>query len=96
MTAPTLNRIACLGALVCPLAAFGLVSLAIVARWAKPEPDEGALAHLFQLLVGAGSVSVLVFAATADWRTTRSAAVWLALQLLALATAVIPVAVLKL
>ena len=33
-----------------------------------PQPDEGALAHIFQLSIVALVATILLFLATADWR----------------------------
>ena len=36
--------------------------------YTRPEPDEGAAAHIFQLSIVALVPMILVFLATADWR----------------------------
>lgn len=42
----------------------------------KPQPDEGAGAHIFQLSIVALAPTILLFLATADW-TKRARNAWL-------------------
>jgi len=76
------------------LAALSLIAFQYAMHGAAPEPDEGAVAHLWQLLV-AGQVPLIAFAAM-RWlrRTPGPAGAILVVQLLAAAAAVLPVAVL--
>jgi hypothetical protein len=70
---------------------FSLLALAtvgagylVIPRDRLPEPDEGALAHIFQLSVVAAFVAGLVFLASADWSQPARAARRLTLPALAL------------
>jgi hypothetical protein len=54
---------------------WGLIALSVVALVCvaagytrPPLPDEGALAHIFQLSVALFALAFLLFCATADWR----------------------------
>jgi len=81
--------------------AMSLLGLAIVLAvvgtgWQRRLPDEGAAAHLFQLLVVAQAPLILLFLATADWKRWREPAAWLGLQAGALALALAPVAYFRL
>ena len=73
--------------------AFSLIALAtIVVAYLQPPPptpptDEGALAHIFQLAVGAFVPTVLLFVSTADWRYPRAVAALLGVSLVALTVA---------
>ncbi len=49
-----------------------------------PLPDEGALAHIFQLMIVAVVPTMLVFLATADWTQPLPTARQLALPIAAL------------
>lgn len=73
------------------LAALGLVGIQLAAHGVSPEPDEGALAHLYQLLV-AGQLPVIAYFAFHWWRR----APWrgwpvIVVQMLGLAAALVPV-----
>lgn len=49
--------------------------LAVVAGYfTPPQPDEGALAHIFQLSIAALAPVLLLFIATADWKRPLRAA----------------------
>lgn len=78
---------------IVPLA-FSAVAFAIVVAnilaGVPRQPDEGASAHIWQLLVAGQIPFILVSAATADWRG-RHALVLLGVQLLALMLACAPV-----
>lgn len=73
------------------LCALSVVLLAIVTGRAKPEPDEGTAAHLWQLLM-AGQLPFLAWFVL-NWlkREFKAALLVLALQLLAFAAALLPV-----
>jgi hypothetical protein len=90
-----INRIAARVPLVCSLAAFAVVVTALVTGWQTHDADEGAAAHLFQLLIVAQLPFVAAFLLTADWRRFAPARV-LALQLGALVLALAPVAIFRL
>ena len=78
------------------VAALILVLLSIVIFGASREPDEGATAHLWQLLV-AGQLPVMAFFAI-KWlpRTPRPALAVLALQAVVFLAALAPVYILEL
>ncbi len=77
--------------------AVGLLVLALTTGWGRGPPgDEGAAAHLWQLLVGLQIPLIVAFVATADWRRPLGPLAILGLQVLALMIAMAPVAVLRL
>ena len=96
MTRARLNSIAARVPLVCSLAAFTLVVVALVTGWETHQADEGTVAHLFQLLIVAQLPFIAVFALTAQWRRAAAPARMLALQGVALALALAPVAIFRL
>ena len=61
-----MNRISAV--LLTLFAALALLCVA-VGYTRPPQPDEGALAHIFQLAVAASALVFVLFCATADWRT---------------------------
>lgn len=92
MTRRTIHRLTGLLPLLLSLAALLLLIGALALRWApEPDGDEGAPAHIFQLLIVAQLPLILAFLATAegnDWRRTGK---WLAAQLAAIVLALAPV-----
>lgn len=64
MPAATLNRLALCISLGLSVAALLLVLSGFAM---KPQPDEGAAAHLFQIDVVLVAPAVLLFLATSDW-----------------------------
>jgi hypothetical protein len=60
------------------------------------KKDEGAAAHIFQLLIAIQIPFVLAFLITADWRRVTQVAGFVALQAAAIALAFGPVAFFKL
>jgi hypothetical protein len=77
------------------LLALAVIGIRIAVMGTALEPDEGAAAHLWQLLM-AGQLPIITwFAATSLWRTPREALPVLALQILVGLTAAAPVFVLK-
>ena len=95
MTHHRLNRVAARVPLVCSLAAFTLVVTALVTGWETHDADEGAAAHLFQLLIVAQLPFIAAFLLTADWRRFAPLRM-LALQAAALMLAFAPVAIFRL
>ncbi len=76
-------------------AAIALLIFALTTGWGKGPPgDEGAAAHLWQLLVGLQVPLIVVFLATADWRRPLGVMGMLGLQVLGLVLAMAPVAIL--
>lgn len=73
------------------LAALGTVLVSVFLFGARHDADEGAAAHLFQLLV-AGQAPLIVWFAVRGRRTlARQAAIILGLQLAAIGLALLPV-----
>jgi len=83
--------------IVMSVAAIALLILALTTGWGKGPPgDEGAAAHLWQLLVGLQVPLIVAFLATADWRRPLRIFAILGLQVLGLLVAMAPVALLRL
>jgi hypothetical protein len=78
----------------------GLAMLVLLAAlttgWGKGDGDEGAAAHLWQLLIGLQIPLILAFIVTADWRKPMGPLKVLVLQGVLLALAMAPVAILHL
>ncbi len=91
-----INRISGIVPIVLSLIAFGVVIVSVLTGWGKGDADEGAGAHIFQLLIVAEVPFILVFIATADWKKVGRVAGLIALQAAALALAFAPVAFFKL
>lgn len=89
MTRARINRIAAILPLVLSAFAFAVV-MANILQAVPPQPDEGASAHIWQLLVAAQLPLIVLFLATADWRK-RLPAIFLGAQLLGLTAACVPV-----
>lgn len=89
MTRSTVNRITLILPLVLSAFAFALV-MANVLSGVPPQPDENASAHIWQLLMAAQLPLVILFLATADWRS-RSPALLFGMQVAAIAAACVPV-----
>ena len=91
-----INGISAIAPIVMSLAAFLVVLAAVTTGWGQDTKDEGAAAHVFQLLIALQIPLILAFLLTADWsRLTRLIAV-LSLQVAAIALAFAPVAYFKL
>lgn len=89
MTREHIGRVASGAALACSALAFAIVMTNVLLR-VPPQPDEGASAHMWQLLVAVQLPLIALFVATADWRRPK-APVLLGAQLLALTAACVPV-----
>ncbi len=96
MDARTVNRISGTVPVLLSLLAFGVAMTTVGTGWERGRADEGAAAHIFQLLIAAEAPIVLVFLASADWNRVGYVAGNIALQAIALAIAFAPVAVFKL
>jgi hypothetical protein len=89
MRRQTLHRICFILPLLLSLAALGLVASAIALGRARPDGDEGAAAHIFQLLIVAQVPVMAAFALTSKhWRDMAGG---LALHAAAIAAALAPV-----
>jgi hypothetical protein len=89
MTSTDVNRVAAKLPLICSALALMLVAAAI-ATGVRPQPDEGAIAHMWQLLMAAQVPLIFGFLVTADWRTRRPL-LMLGLQIGFIAMACLPV-----
>lgn len=95
MTHARINRVAARVPLACSLAALAVVVTALVTGWQTHGADEGAAAHIFQLLMVVQLPFIAAFVLTADWRGFAPARV-LALQAGAVLLALAPVALFRL
>jgi hypothetical protein len=66
MSEPQINRIS--GTVLVVLSLIALLAL-LCGYFQPPQPDEGTAAHIFQLAIVALLPTILLFLATADWRT---------------------------
>ena len=89
MTRARLNRVSAIVPLIFSALAFAIVMANVLAGIA-PQPDETTSAHLWQTLMLLQLPLILVFAATANWRTA-SPPLLIGAQLLGIATACTPV-----
>jgi hypothetical protein len=101
MNLQAINRVSAIVPIVLSLMAFGVLIVALLTGWERHytvngRPDEGAVAHIFQLLIVAQAPFILAFIATADWKRVLRVAGVIALQAAALALALAPVAFFKL
>jgi hypothetical protein len=78
------------------LMALLIVAIVVSTGWERNLTDEGAAAHIFQLLIVAQVPFVVAFLVTADWRRIVAVARSLAIQLLAIGTALGSLALFKL
>jgi hypothetical protein len=86
----SINRYSAIIPVMLSLMAFLLVIAAV--STGKAGQDEGAAAHLFQLLIVAQIPFILAFLATANWRRWTRVTGQLALQSCAVTLAFAPVA----
>jgi hypothetical protein len=91
-----MNRIGGVVPIALSLMALGVLIVALLTGWERGYADEGAAAHIFQLLIVAEVPFILIFVATADWTRVARVVVTLALQAAALVLAFAPVAYFKL
>jgi hypothetical protein len=84
------------GPVALSLSACLLVSVAITTGGGRGLRDEGAAAHLWQVLIGLQVPWIAVFLFTCDWRRPGQVAKILALQIAAIGCAMAPVALLRL
>ena len=89
MTQARVSRIAAILPLAFSALAFAIV-MSNVLSGVRPQPDEDASAHLWQLLIIAQLPLILLFAATADWRRWTPVLV-IGLQLVGIGLACLPV-----
>lgn len=96
MTRREINRLSGIAPIVLSLVALGLAMLVVTTGWERHLKDEGAAAHLFQLMIAAEVPLVVLFLATADWRQARTVVTLLGCQAAALMLAFVPVAYFRL
>ncbi len=71
MDVQQINRVSSRAILVLSLVALGTV---LIGYTQPPQPDEGALAHIFQIAIVLLAPMILLFFGTADWKQpSRSA-----------------------
>lgn len=96
MTRRKINRISAIAPIVMSLLAVLIVLIAVTTGWERNLTDEGAAAHLFQILIVAQLPFILAFLVTADWKRLIQVARPLALQALCIGLAFCSVAYFKL
>jgi hypothetical protein len=96
MTRTQINRWTAMIPLLLSGAAFLIALAAGVTGWERNLPDEGAAAHLFQLLIAAQFPLIALFLWTGRRGGVRSLGKWLALDVAAIALAFVPVALFRL
>jgi hypothetical protein len=77
--------------LLISFAAMATIVIHVSRYGTDPQPDEGAAAHIWQLLMVLNVLAIGVFAATALPRAPRAAGIVLALQITAIVAAAAPV-----
>lgn len=92
MSRQKINRFSAIAPMAMSAGAFLLVLLAVTTGWGLNTQDEGAAAHIFQLLTALQTPFALVFLVTADWSRFAHVVAVLSLQAIALAVAFAPVA----
>jgi hypothetical protein len=96
MDRQAINRVCGIVPFVLSLVAFCVVILAVLTGWGMGGADEGAGAHIFQLLIVAQGPFMLVYVVTANWKQAGRVAGPIALQAAGLVLAFAPVAIFKL
>jgi hypothetical protein len=84
------------GPVVMSALAVLLLIVALTTGWERGLKDEGVVAHSWQLLVGLQPPLILAYLVTADWKKPAGVAKVLGVQILGLALAMAPVAILRL
>ena len=74
-------------------AAFALIVVVVTTGWERDLKDEGAAAHIWQLLVLLQAPLILAFLATSKWDRKQRVLGIFALQVAGLALALAPVAI---
>lgn len=96
MRRDSINRIAANTPPILSLLAFILVLISVATGWGQVPGDEGAAAHIFQLLIVAQLPFMVTYIMTADWRRGGSVLGRIALQAAGLVLAIAPVAYFRL
>lgn len=84
------------GPVVLSLCACLVIGVVVATGWDRGLKDEGAAAHLWQLLIVLQVPLIAAFLITSDWRRPGQVARSFAVQLAALGLATAPVALLRL
>ena len=96
MTRETINRATAIAPAFMSVLALAIALTSVTTGWERHMQDEGAAAHLFQLLIALQAPLVLTFLATSDWGRLGKIAGTILTQLVALAAAFSVVAYFKL
>ena len=96
MNRKTINQIGAIVPPVLSLAALLVVLIAVTTGWERNLTDEGAAAHIFQILIAVQAPFILAFLVTADWHRFMQAARPLAFQVLGIGAALGSVAFFRL
>lgn len=93
-----INRFCAIAPVIMSALAIGLIASVLLFHWETHQPggDEGAAAHLFQLLIGSQFPLIALYLVTADWSRWTRRARQVAVQAGAIALALAPVAYLHL
>ncbi len=81
----SMKRLAAVLPPILSLLASGLVLVAVTTGWERNLKDEGAAAHLFQILIVLQVPLIVAFLVSADWKAYRHVLNVLLLQIAALA-----------
>ena len=95
-TRQNINRISAVIPVVMSLLALGVVLVVVTTGWERGLQDEGAGAHIFQLLIVLQAPFILAFLATADWGRLMNVARPAAVQVATMALAIGSVALFQL
>jgi hypothetical protein len=87
MNRAALHRFSAMAPIVMSLVAFLIVAVVVTTGWQRHDTDEGAAAHLFQLLIALQIPVIATFLVTANRRRPAAVAAPILLQLAALALA---------
>jgi hypothetical protein len=82
-----INRVSQVSGFLIPLAAFSLILVVVTTGWERNLADEGAAAHLFQLLLAMEIPVVALYVATARQRNSPALLATVALQAACVAAA---------
>ena len=91
-----LNQVLATAPIALSALALAVVAAVLVTGWERNLKDEGAAAHIFQILIAVQLPIILAYLATANWNRWRGVIVRLGLQAIAMAAALSPVAYFKL
>ena len=84
----TISRIAGVLPLILSAASFSLIIFSVTTGWELGGSDEGAAAHIFQLMMSAQLPLIAIFLFTADWRDRRLVVLTLLVQAAAIAAVI--------